>query len=169
MGLLKGLDPLLTADLLHVLRLAGHGDCLCLCDANFPAAALAAKTTTGKLVQLAGADVVQALDAVCSVLPLDFFVESAAGHMVLPPGVELPPLGKEVHEKGNAVILKHCPEMKIRGIERSVFGEEAAQCFAIVHCSGERRPYGNWILKKGVVGPDGSDLKPPGPPVSSPP
>lgn len=25
-GLLKGLDPLLTADLLHVLRAAGHGD-----------------------------------------------------------------------------------------------------------------------------------------------
>eukprot|EP00667_Euglena_gracilis_P028735 EG_transcript_37075 len=117
MGLLKGLDPLLTADLLHVLRLAGHGDCLCLCDANFPAAALAAKTTTGKVVQLAGADVVQALNAVCSVLPLDFFVESAAGHMVPSPGVDLPPLGQEVHEKGNAAIQKHCPGINIRGVQ----------------------------------------------------
>tara|TARA_B100000795_G_scaffold200804_1_gene154574 strand:- start:301 stop:552 length:252 start_codon:yes stop_codon:yes gene_type:complete len=34
-------------------------------------------------------------------------------------------------------------------------------CFAVVQCSGERRPYGNFVLTKGVVGPDGSssDLK----------
>ena len=52
MGLLKNLDPLLTADLLHVLRSMGHGDMVCVCDCNFPAAEVASKTTTGKLVIL---------------------------------------------------------------------------------------------------------------------
>ena len=36
-GLLKNLDPLLTADVLHALRSAGHGDVICICDVNFPA------------------------------------------------------------------------------------------------------------------------------------
>ena len=31
MGLLKGLDPILSADLLHVLRSAGHGDIIVVC------------------------------------------------------------------------------------------------------------------------------------------
>lgn len=44
MGLLKGIDPLLTADLLYTLRSMGHGDRLVVCDCNFPAAAVATKT-----------------------------------------------------------------------------------------------------------------------------
>ena len=44
MGLLKGLPPLLSADLLHVLRSMGHGDVLCVADANFPAAEVLAST-----------------------------------------------------------------------------------------------------------------------------
>ena len=54
MGLLKGIDPLLTADLLHVLRSMGHGDKLRICDVTFPAASIATHTTSGKHVILAG-------------------------------------------------------------------------------------------------------------------
>jgi hypothetical protein len=39
MGLLKGIDPLLTADLLQILRSMGHGNKLVVCDCNFPAGA----------------------------------------------------------------------------------------------------------------------------------
>ena len=39
------------------------------------------------------------------------------------------------------------------------FYEEAKSCFAVIQCL-ERRPYGNVILWKGCVGPDGLDLKP---------
>ncbi len=35
--MLKGLDPLLNADVLHALKSMGHGDDLILCDVNFPA------------------------------------------------------------------------------------------------------------------------------------
>jgi len=45
-------------------------------------------------------------------------------------------------------------------LERTPFYDEARKCFAIVQASGERRPYANFILKKGVVGPDGKDLLP---------
>ena len=39
MGPLKGIGPLLTADVLHVLRSMGHGNKLVVCDCNFPAGA----------------------------------------------------------------------------------------------------------------------------------
>ena len=51
-GLLKGLDPALTADLLYTLRSMGHGDELVITDCNFPAAEVAGKTTSGDLSKL---------------------------------------------------------------------------------------------------------------------
>ena len=48
-GLLKGLDPILTAELLYVLRMAGHGDVISIVDCNFPAAEVASKTFHGKV------------------------------------------------------------------------------------------------------------------------
>ena len=159
MGLLKGLDPLLTADLLHVLRSMGHGDRLCICDCNFPAAEVAPKTTSGKHVLLAGADLPEALDAILSVLPLDFFVDSPAQHMAPQPGVALPPLGSEVITSCAAVVQTLCEGASLEPLERFAFYEAARGCFAVVQTL-ERRPYGNVILQKGVVGPDGDDLKP---------
>jgi len=41
--MLKGLDPLLNADLLYVLAAMGHGDELALVDKNFPAVSLGAR------------------------------------------------------------------------------------------------------------------------------
>ena len=75
MGLLKGLNPLLTADLLYVLRKAGHGDRICICDCNFPAHSVAKNTTHGTVVELPGADLSAALEAILSVLPIDFFIK----------------------------------------------------------------------------------------------
>ena len=52
--MLKNLDPLLNADILHALRSMGHGDELVICDANFPADAVARDTVLGKLLRLDG-------------------------------------------------------------------------------------------------------------------
>ena len=178
MGLLKGLDPLLTADLLHVLRSMGHGDKLCVCDCNFPAAATVADSTRkAPVIMLAGADLPAALNAICSVLPLDFFIERPAQHMAPQAGVSLPPAGQEVTAALKAAVKTHC-EAECSPLERFAFYDEAKTCFAVVQTM-ERRPYGachsasmfvrglilpisagNVILQKGVVGPDGNDLKP---------
>jgi L-fucose mutarotase len=71
--MLKGLSPLLSPDLLHVLASMGHGDEIVLADGNFPSA-----THARRLVRLPGIAAPQALDAVLSVLPLDTFVDQAA-------------------------------------------------------------------------------------------
>jgi L-fucose mutarotase len=143
-----------------VLRSAGHGDEIAIVDCNFPAAECAMKTVSGEHIQLAGVDMVEALDAICSVYPLDFFVDCSVHYMAPSPGDDLPPLGKEVHDKGTAMIHSHADGVAVNPIERMKFYDRARASFAIVQASGERRPYGNFILTKGVVGPDGNDLKP---------
>ena len=44
-------------------------------------------------------------------------------------------------------------------LERFEFYAAARTAFAVVQTS-ERRPYGNFLIRKGVVGPDGKDLLP---------
>jgi L-fucose mutarotase len=159
-GLLKKIPPILTADLLQILRSAGHGDQIALVDCNFPARQVATKTTTGKHIELAGVDLPEACDAICQLLPLDYFIDCPAEYMVPSDGNETPILATEVHDGLKQAIEKHAEGVHIQGLERFAFYDAASEAFAIVQCSGERRPYGNVILTKGVVGPDGNDLKP---------
>jgi L-fucose mutarotase len=145
--MLLGIDPLLTPELLMILRAMGHGDEIAIVDANYPA-----KSNARRLVRLDGADTTQALIAILSVLPLDSFVKAPANAMqVVGKPKEIPPAVADFQ----AVIdrLSAFPT-KIARIERFGFYERAKTCFAIVATS-ERRLYGNIILTKGVIGADG--------------
>ena len=145
-GLLKGINPLLTPSLLQVLRSAGHGDEIVVVDCNFPAASVAAETVTKVPVELAGADVVQAVDAICSIMPVDFFIDEPVLFMAPTPGDDLPPLGAEAHAQGTASIQAHAPGVNVVGLERFAFYERAKSAYAIVQAVGERRPYANFIV-----------------------
>lgn len=157
MGLLKGINPILTADLLYVLRNMGHGDSLCISDCNFPAASISQQTTSKTHIILT-VSLPEALDAICSLLPLDHFVECAAYHMAPQENVEMPPAGVEVIDKAKDIV-RSASDVDIMPMERFEFYEQAKKCYAVVQTM-ERRPYGNVILTKGVIGPDGKDLKP---------
>ncbi len=144
--MLKGLDPLLTPDLLSALRAMGHGDTLAIVDANYPAA-----SAGPSVVRLAGASATEAASAVLSIMPLDDFVPEAAWCMevVGDPGAE-PPI---VAEFRDAIHRHEGARFGLARLERFAFYERAAQCFVLVS-TGERRLYGNLILKKGVVRSD---------------
>lgn len=160
MGLLKGIDPILTADLLWALRAMGHGDRLAVVDCNFPATKVSKSTVSGKDPIILTVPLPQAVSAICELLPLDYFEKSAAFYMAPQDGVDMPPEGVEVvNELGRAIAISSSPDVSVSSVERFEFYEEAKKCFAIVQTL-ERRPYGNVILVKGVIGPDGEDLKP---------
>ena len=143
--MLKGLDPLLGADLLHVLRAMGHGDELVIADANFPAASMGRR-----LVPLHGVSATRALEAVLSVMPLDEFVDAPCARMQV---VDDPAAVPEVCEEFQAIIDRaEGGRFKLAGIERFAFYERARQAFAVVQ-TGETRLYGNVLLKMGVVRP----------------
>jgi L-fucose mutarotase len=122
-------------------------------------AEMATHTTTGKHIVLT-VSLPEALDAICSVLPLDYFEQTQAMYMSPQVGVELPAAGVEVVSALRDAITRRCgDDTIIEPIERFSFYEEAKGCFAVIQTM-ERRPYGNVILIKGCVGPDGNDLRP---------
>jgi L-fucose mutarotase len=141
--MLKGIHPLLHADLLHALAAMGHGDELAIVDANFPAASVGRR-----VLHAAGADSPAMLDAVLTVFPLDTFVTPAALTMAVVGDAEALP---EPVREFAAVFTRHeLADAEIGHLERSAFYERARGAFAIVR-TGELRPYGNILLVKGVI------------------
>ena len=72
--MLKGIDPLLNADVLQALRAMGHGDDLMVADTNFPADSVARQTVFGELLRIDNVTAGRAAKAILSVMPLDAFV-----------------------------------------------------------------------------------------------
>jgi L-fucose mutarotase len=146
--MLKGIDQRLSAEIVHVLMLMGHGDDLVICDVNHPAATIAADTTYGRLVDLAGCDIPTATTAILSLMPLDTFVPSPVTRMqvVGDPGGVVPIFGRMQavidRAEGRAVTMQ--------AVERFAFYAAARQAFAIIR-TADSGPYGCFILKKGVV------------------
>lgn len=156
--MLKNIDPILSADLLHTLRAMGHGDELVICDANFPGASTAAETVLGAPIDMTGVDsTTRVARAVLSVFPLDGFVDQPAFRMEV---IDQPQEILEVHREFQAEI-DHAAgrNWPMGSIERFAFYERAKRAYAVV-TTGERRGYGCFILIKGVIGPDGEVVEP---------
>ena len=149
--MLKLIHPALNADVLHALRSMGHGDELVLCDTNFPADSVASETTLGHLLHMDNLSIPAAAKAILSVYPLDTFVDDAAMRMeVVGKPNEVQPIMTEVQAVVDAAESKHWPLGKI---ERYAFYERAKKAYCVIR-TGERRFYGCFIFKKGVISPD---------------
>ncbi|HEX8605444.1 MAG TPA: RbsD/FucU domain-containing protein [Pseudoduganella sp.] len=139
--MLKGIDPLLTPELLKVLAEMGHGDAIAVVDANFTATTLGA----GKpLVRLAGAGLQRACAAVLSVFPLGTAAEWPVAFMKVgdTPDGYVSPLQREV--------VALCAPCGGEAVERFAFYERVEQAYAIVQ-TGEMQPFANFIFTKGVI------------------
>ena len=146
--MLKGIDPLLSADLLWVLASMGHGDDLAVVDANHPAEKIARATTSGRLIRLPGIAMDRAIAAILSVLPVDDFEPEPLRRMlVVGAPAEVPVIQSEVQ-----TVIDHAlgKPSAMAGIERFAFYEAASNAFAVVQC-GDPRPYGCFLIRKGVI------------------
>jgi L-fucose mutarotase len=146
--MLRFVDPVLSAELLYVLMLMGHGDDIVICDVNHPAVTIAKETTYGSLVNLSGCTIPQATKAILSMMPLDTFVEQPVMRMRVvdnPNGVV--PIFQTMQET-----LDICEKrsVSIGAYDRFDFYAAAKKSFAIVRTS-DPGPYGCFILRKGVI------------------
>jgi L-fucose mutarotase len=145
-GMLKGIDPRVTPDLMDVLMRLGHGDEIAVVDSNYPAYSL--PTATGRVVDLPGLDVVQALDLILTLIPLDGFTDYGALWMQRDGAGDRP---DPVHQAALAVIAAALPEgAQVRSIERQAFYAHAPRVAAVIRTT-ENRPFGCFILRMGVV------------------
>ena len=149
--MLKGIDHRLNAEVLGCLRAMGHGDMLIVSDINFPADSVARATVTGKLLRMENLTAAEAVGAILSVLPLDTAVDDFAGRMEMSgqPG-EIPPVQAEVQAEIDRAEGRSRPMV---GIERFAFYDVARGAYAVVQ-TGERRFWGCFMFRKGVIPPD---------------
>ena len=146
------IDPILSPELLFTLRTMGHGDKLVLADANFPA-----NSMNKNVIRLDGVNIKDAAKAVLSVFPLDSFIVSQGGTAANRMEVdENPNELTETHKEFIKVVKDISGESwKVGSIERQSFYTEAKKSYAIVTTT-DARPFGCFILTKGVIKPDGS-------------
>ena len=146
--MLRFVDPVISAELLYVLMLMGHGDDIVLCDVNHPAVTIAKETTHGKLIDLPGCDIPQATKAILSLMPLDTFVDQPVMRMrvVGDPDGTVP-----IFARMQATLDESQGQpVNMGAYERFDFYAAAKKSFAIVRTS-DPGPYGCFILRKGVI------------------
>jgi|TARA_B110000914_G_C15179636_1_gene316746 L-fucose mutarotase len=146
------INPILSPELLFALRSMGHGDKLILADANFPA-----ETMNKRVIRLDGVNIPDAAKAILSVFPLDSFLVSQGKTAVSRMEVDDKP--QEIldshQEFINVVKEVSGSNWKVGSIRRQSFYEEAKKSFVIVTTT-DARPFGCFIMTKGVIKPDGS-------------
>jgi L-fucose mutarotase len=152
--MLKGIDPVLTPDLLWCLAAMGHGDDLALVDANHPASRIASDTTKGRPIVLPGIGIARAARAILSVFPIDDFTDDPIRRMlVVGNPAEIPPVQQEMQAEVDRAAGRR---IELAGIERFAFYAAARNAFAIVQV-GDSRGYGCFLLRKGVIFGDTPD------------
>jgi L-fucose mutarotase len=148
MGMLKGIDQRLSAEIVHVLMLMGHGDDLVICDVNHPAVTIAKETTYGALVDMSGCNLLTAAEAILSLMPLDTFVSAPVARMqVVGDAGKVLPLFADMQATCSRIEER---EIALEPLERFEFYDRAKNAFAIIRTS-DSGPYGCFILKKGVI------------------
>jgi L-fucose mutarotase len=144
--MLKGIPPILSPDLLHALRAMGHGDTISIVDGNYPA-----DNAGRRVVRADAAGSVDILDAILAVMPLDDFVPVNA----MIPEVKGDPAHDEpiFHEFRAVLARREGARVRLVKLPPAEFYPAANAAYVMV-ATGERRLYGNIILKKGVIRPD---------------
>ena len=149
--MLKSIDPLLNADVLHALASMGHGDDLVIVDANFPTDSVARYTSVGRVLAIDNVSAPRAARAILSLLPLDTFVEYPARRMkVVDKPDDVPLVQAEVQKEIDAAAGRSLP---MGSIERMAFYDVAKRAYCIIR-TGERRFYADFVFKKGVIPPE---------------
>jgi L-fucose mutarotase len=145
--MLKGLDPLLSPELLSTLCAMGHGDEIAIVDGNYPGVEHARR-----LIRLDGHHLVPVLDAILSILPIDDFVPEAIFRSTVKADRDaLDP----VHREMIACCARHEPDRAVVPLVGQDFYGRVRAAHALVQTS-EPRLYGNIILRKGVIYPKAS-------------
>ena len=153
--MLININPVLSPEILFHLRSMGHGEKMILADANFPAI-----TTNSRVLRLDGVGIKDAASAILSVFPLDSFVVSQGGSPALRMEVDdKPDELTETHKEFIDAVKNFSGEnWKVGSISRQNFYEEAKNAYCIISTT-DARPFGCFILTKGVILPDGKVWK----------
>ena len=146
--MLINVNPLISPEILQLIRSMGHGDKFILSDANFPSYSHA-----NKLYRMDGLNIPQAAEALLTHFPLDSFISHPVERMEID---GKPDEINEVHQDLIDTVKKVSGDNWIVGsVERQKFYVESKKAMAVITTS-DTRPYGCFMFAKGVLKPDGT-------------
>ena len=146
--MLINVNPLISPEILQLIRSMGHGDKFVLSDANFPSYSHA-----NKLYRMDGLNIPQAAEALLTHFPLDSFIPHPVERMEID---GKPNEVNEVHQDLIDTVKKVSGDNWVVGsVERQKFYVEAKKAMAVITTS-DTRPYGCFMFTKGVLKPDGN-------------
>lgn len=141
--MLIGISPFIGPDLLSLLHRMGHGDELVLADAFFTGDSL-----NSRVLRADGIRIAPLLDGILSLINLDTYVQDPLV-MMQPAAHDV--LDSELEREYRAAVDRHWPDSPpFARMERFAFYDRCRKAFAVV-VTGETTPYGNIIIKKGVI------------------
>lgn len=140
--MLKGIDPVISPDLLKVLAEMGHGDEIVLADAHFPG-----HTICPRVMRADGIRIPALLKGILVLFELDSYADPLV-MMAAVKGDQLDPSVEDTYMASIRAVVPDAPPV-VR-IDRFAFYDRAAKVYACV-MTGELAKYGNIILKKGVT------------------
>ena len=146
--MLKGIDPVLSPELLMHLSAMGHGEWVAVVDANFTALHLAGAKP---LVRLPGLSLLRVSQAVLSVFPKDDYLEQPAAYMHV---CKADPAFRTPVQQALVDLLASTglKPTAVEPVERFAFYDRVRQASLIVQ-TGEATAYGNALFAKGVILP----------------
>ena len=140
--MLKGIDPVISPDLLKILAEMGHGDEIILADAHFPGHAICPR-----VIRADGIAIPALLKGILALLELDSYADPLIMRDAVK-GDDLDPSVEEAYMASIRAVVPPAPPV-VR-IDRFAFYDRATRSYACV-MTGELAKYGNIILKKGVT------------------
>jgi len=139
--MLKGINKIISPELLCILAKMGHGDEIVLSDGNFPGESI------GKnVIRSDGTGVPELMRAVLELIPLDEYDSNVylMDKTESDRGLEIP-----IWDEYRKIAAENTDKEPVF-LERFEFYERAKKAYAVV-VTGESAIYANIILKKGVV------------------
>ena len=138
--MLKGINPIISPELLKVLCEMGHGDEIVIADSNFPSESIGKK-----VIRADGISGPQLLDAILQLVPLDNYVDDNFVLMATNDN-STPSIWREYVK----IAFKDCNYKNYTLLDRNDFYKRSKEAYCII-ASGETATYANIIIKKGVI------------------
>jgi L-fucose mutarotase len=114
---------------------------------------VASTTVHGEVLRLDGARIPEVAKAIFSVFPLDSFIEAPIQYMEV---VGEPETKLEIHTDFHRIALENSDRAwKMDSVERYSFYELSRKTYAVI-ATAEHRPYGCFMITKGVIAPNGN-------------
>ena len=138
--MLKGIDPIISPELLKILCEMGHGDELVIADSNYPSESMGKR-----VIRYDGIKCCEILQAILKLIPLDDYVDDNFILMNTNDN-SYPPIWNEYKK----IAFEENNFKNLSFLEREKFYERSKNAYCII-ASGETETYANIIIKKGVI------------------